>query len=258
MGWRTTRPGPFAAGRTIRSNALILQLDPDDPDAEAAEIARLAAQNQAAIENALQAQLAQVATAEDALQLQRIADALPESDLRLALETLLRESAGRGVRVTADKLSQLALGVNWRLSNEAARVWAQNYSYELVSLLTENTRAMLADAIAAWVDSGEPLGTLIDGVASIFGAARAEAIAVTEATRAYAEGSFTLYEQAGFNTRPAEGDRPPAHPRCRCWVSLAEVKPGEWHYLWLTAQDELVCPVCAPRHLTSIGFAGRR
>lgn len=214
MGWRTTRPGPFAAGRTIRSNALILQLDPDDPDAEAAEIARLAAQNQAAIENALRAQLAQVATAEDALQLQRIADALPESDLRLALETLLRESAGRGVRVTADKLSQLALGVNWRLSNEAARVWAQNYSYELVSLLTENTRAMLADAIAAWVDSGEPLGTLIDGVASIFGAARAEAIAVTEATRAYAEGSFTLYEQAGFNTRPAEGDRPPAHPRC--------------------------------------------
>ena len=258
MGWRITRPGPFVAGRTIRSNVLILQLDPDDPDAEAEEIARLAAQNQAAIENALQAQLAQVATAEDALQLQRIADALPESDLRLALETLLRESAGRGVRVTADKLSQLALGVNWQLSNEAARVWAQNYSYELVSLLTENTRAMLADAVAAWIESGEPLGTLIGDVARIFGPARAEAIAVTEATRAYAEGSFTLYEQAGFNTRPPEADRPPAHVRCRCFVSLAEVKPGEWHYIWYTVQDERVCPRCAPRHLTSIGFAGRR
>ena len=49
--------------------------------------------------------------------------------------------------------------------DEAARVWAQNYSYELVSLLTENTRAMLADAVAAWMESGEPLGTLIGDVA---------------------------------------------------------------------------------------------
>jgi hypothetical protein len=31
-----------------------------------------------------------------------------------------------------------------------------------------------------------------------------------------------------------------------------------WEYVWLTAVDERVCPICAPRHMTSIGFAGRR
>jgi len=46
--------------------------------------------------------------------------------------------------------------------------------------------------------------------------------------------------------------------RCRCWVWLAEPDPGRWDYGWITAQDELVCPICAPKHQTSIGFAGRR
>lgn len=237
---------------------MILQLDPDDPDAEGRIIDDLASAGQPAIEDALAAQGQAVSAATDAVEMQRISDALPQGDLRLALETLLRESAGRGVRVTADKLGQIALGVNWRLANEAARQWAEAYSYELVSLLANNTRTMLAGAVSRWIESGAPLPALIDEVAGIFGAARAENIAVTEATRAYAEGSFTLYEQAGFNTRPPAGDRPPAHPRCRCWVSLAETSPGSWDYVWNTAQDELVCEICAPKHQMSIGFAGRR
>lgn len=220
----------------------------------------MAREGQPAIDAALQRQFIAVATALDSESFNNVERLIPteDDDLREALELLLRESAGRGVRVTAEKLSQIAIGVNWNLANEAAKTWAQQYSYGLVSRLTENSRRMLQEAVSRWIDSGAPLDDLIDSVSAIFGTVRGEMIAVTEATRAYAEGSFMTYEQAGFNHRPPEADRPPAHVRCRCWVSLMETDPGVWEYVWLTAQDELVCPICAPKHLTSIGFAGRR
>ncbi len=214
MGRLRTRPRPFVTGSAIRSNALLLQLDPDNPDEEAEEIARLARAHQQQLEDALQAQLAHISAGNNAFEIQALADSLPESDLRLALETLLRESAGRGAIVTAEKLTQIAVGVNWQLANEMARIWANQYSYELVSYITSNSRQFIAAALADWVQSGAPLSDLIAQLGTRFDATRAELIASTEATRAYAEGSFTLYEQAGFNTRPPAGDRPPAHPRC--------------------------------------------
>lgn len=239
---------------------MILLLDPDDPDEEGNEISRLARAGQPAIDAALQRQLDAVAAALDADNLNNVERLIPteDDDLREALEILLRESAGRGVRVTLEKLGQVAIGVNWQLANEAARTWAQQYSYELVSRLNENSRRMLQETVSRWIGSGAPLDDLIASVSAIFGPVRGEMIAVTEATRAYAEGSFTSYEQAGFNRRPPEADRPPAHVRCRCWVSLAETDRGVWEYIWLTAQDERVCEICGPKHLTSIGFAGRR
>lgn len=239
---------------------MILMLDPDDPDEEGNEISRLARAGQPAIDAALQRQLDAVAAALDADNLNNVERLIPtdDDDLREALERLLRESAGRGVRLTAQKLSQVSIGVNWNLANESARTWAQQYSYELVSRINENSRRMLQDAVSRWIVSGDPLDDLTATISAVFGPVRGEMIAVTEATRAYAEGSFTTYEQAGFNRRPPEADRPPAHVRCRCWISLMETDPGQWDYVWLTAVDELVCEICAPKHLTSIGFAGRR
>jgi hypothetical protein len=239
---------------------MILMLDPDDPDEEGNEISRLARAGQPAIDAALQRQLDAVAAALDADNLNNVERLIPtdDDDLREALERLLRESAGRGVRLTAQKLSQVSIGVNWNLANESARTWAQQYSYELVSRINENSRRMVQDAVSRWIVSGDPLDDLTATISAVFGPVRGEMIAVTEATRAYAEGSFTTYEQAGFNRRPPEADRPPAHVRCRCWISLMETDPGQWDYVWLTAVDELVCEICAPKHLTSIGFAGRR
>jgi hypothetical protein len=241
---------------------MILQFDPDDPDAEGNEIGQAAQAGQPAIDAAMgrrgQAVADGLSRAGGVDDLERILRGSEDDDLREALEILLRESAGRGVRVTAEKLAQVAVGVNWQLANEAARAWAQTYSYELVSLLNDNSRRMLQDAVSQWIESGAALDALIEEIGRVFGPVRGEMIAVTEATRAYAEGSFTAYEQAGFNRRPPVEDRPPAHVRCRCWVSLLEADPGIWEYVWLTAQDELVCPICAPKNMTSIGFAGRR
>jgi hypothetical protein len=239
---------------------MILQLDPDDPDAEGEEIDRLARQHQPSIDDALRRQRDAVVAGLNAEALNNVERLIPteDDDLREALEVLLRESVGQGVRVTAAKLGEIAMGVNWMLVNEAAKTWAQQYSYELVSLLNDNSRRFLQDAVSRWIERGDPLDVLIDEVSAMFGPVRGEMIAVTEATRAYAEGSFMGYERAGFNRRPPEENRPPAHVRCRCWVSLMETDPGQWDYVWLTAQDELVCDICGPKHLKSIGFAGRR
>ena len=239
---------------------MILQLDPGNPDAEADAIAAVAGEYENDIAAALRRSSQSVVGGLDERSLRDIERLLPtaDDDLREALERLLSASAGRGARAAIEKMKQVYIGVDWALVNEDARDWARRYSYDLVSLLDDNSRVMLQEAVSRWIESGEPLDVLVDDVARIFGAERARLIAVTEATRAYAEGSFTSYEQAGFNRRPPEADRPPAHPGCRCWVSLAQPEPGLWEYVWLTAVDERVCPVCSVRHMTSIGFAGRR
>jgi hypothetical protein len=239
---------------------MILQLDPGNPDAEADAIARLADEYQDDVAASMRRMSQTVVSGLDAQTVRDIERLLPAEpgDLREALEHLLSASAGRGARAAIEKMKQVYIGVDWALVNEEARDWARRYSYDLVSLLDDNSRVMLQEAVSRWVESGAPMDALVDDVARIFGTERAKLIAVTEATRAYAEGSFTSYEQAGFNRRPPEADRPPAHPGCRCWVSLAQPEPGLWEYVWLTAVDERVCPVCSVRHMTSIGFAGRR
>ena len=52
----------------------------------------------------------------------------------------------------------------------------------------------------------------------LFGEKRADLIASTEVTRAYAEGNLTAWKETGFT----EGKE------------------------WVTANDELVCPLCGP------------
>ena len=239
---------------------MILQLDPGNPDAEADAIAAIAGEYEDDIAAALRRSSQSVVGGLDERSLRDIERLLPtaDDDLREALERLLSASAGRGARASIEKMKQVYIGVDWALVNEDARDWARRYSYDLVSLLDDNSRTMLQGAVSRWIESGEPLDVLIDDVARIFGAERARLIAVTEATRAYAEGSFTGYEAAGFNRRPPESDRPPGHPGCRCCVSLSQAEPGLWEYVWLTAVDERVCPICAPKHRMSIGFAGRR
>lgn len=252
---RLSTPAAFA-GSSIHSNALILRLDPDDPDAEGNEIEAIANAHIEPIADALAEQLAAVAASEATVSgITRIADALPSQRLREALEALLTESSGRGVRVAADNLSTVNIGVNWRLVNEMARSWAQTYSYELVSYINSNSRQFIADSLAGWVQSGAPLSDLIDQLSVRFDSTRARLIGVTESTRAFASGTLATYESAGFAMRPPEDQIPPRHISCRCWISLRDNGDGTWDYVWLTAQDDRVCPLCGPRHLQSIGVA---
>ena len=131
---------------------------------------------------------------------------------------------------------------------ERVEEWARSYAYELIGGINEHTRVRLAAALQIFISTPEPREDLIGRVAGIFGPERAEVIAVTETTRAYAQGGRMAADElraAGFEILdiwrtandelsrdcelcgPLEGkvrgdgwtEDPPAHPNCRCGVA---------------------------------------
>lgn len=113
-----------------------------------------------------------------------------------------------------------AVRIDWQLVNRNAVTWAQDYTYALVDGITATTRARLSEALTGWLAAGEAFPDLRQRVAQIFDdPRRAELIAVTETTRAIAEGNTRAWEAAQV-----------------------------WGREWRTARDELVCPVCGPLH----------
>jgi SPP1 gp7 family putative phage head morphogenesis protein len=140
------------------------------------------------------------------------------------------------------------IGINWDLANEAARRWAWSYATRWTAQLVASTRRQMQLEITRWIDNGETLPQLIKRLTPLFGEKRAELIAVTEVTRAFAEGNMRAWRETGvvqkrrWNTAndelvcpicgPLNGkvvgmdepfapgiDSPPAHPRCRCWLT---------------------------------------
>lgn len=172
-----------------------------------------------------------------------------------ALRRMLLTSALSGVETGAGQLDTIGFGVDWTLVNEAARQWVLGVNPELlagkvkelfdqVQLTSIRT---LRQEIAGWIETGEKLPDLVKRLAPTFGKQRAELIASTEVTRAYAEGNKQAWQAAGIVEKrewrtaadervcpicgPLHGqqaglndafeggvDNPPAHPRCRCWI----------------------------------------
>lgn len=149
-------------------------------------------------------------------------------------------------------LGTTSIGVDWNLMNEEAARWARQYTYDLVSRITDNTRAALQEKVGGYFETPTSLGALEESLTSLFGEVRAGMIAVTETTRAAVQGEFAIVEKiqaqgidmvavwqtnnddivcpicaprnqqrqgAGWN------DMPPAHPRCRCWISYEFTEP---------------------------------
>jgi len=139
------------------------------------------------------------------------------------------------------------IGVDWSLVAEDAARWASQYSYSLVTGLTDTTRRVLQEKVALFIrEPGRTIGDLMGDLEPHFGEMRAQMIAVTETTRAFAEGEKVAVAQAqeyGFVMEPIwhtnrdelvcsicapkDGqvtiELPPAHPRCRCWVTHRSV-----------------------------------
>jgi SPP1 gp7 family putative phage head morphogenesis protein len=227
---------------------LVLQLDPDDDEAEQAARMEIEARAAADIERGLSEQGRQVAN--------ELSAEPPTSRTRVVLETaillsllqrVIGQSAELGVGVARQQLDNVSIGFDWELSNAAAREWANRYAGELITQINSTTRRRVQAAIMTWIDSGEPLHSLIRDITPVFGRDRAELIASTEVTRAYAEANRIAYRESGVVDRvewrtandervcpicgPLHGDQvginrgfgsgisnPPAHPRCRCWI----------------------------------------
>jgi len=141
------------------------------------------------------------------------------------------------------------LGVDFALVNEAAAEWSRRYGFELVSGLNNTSRRSLQRIIPNYFEEEQTIGELNAALTPTFGPKRAEMIAVTEVTRAAAEGERETVgelERQGFKMQPVwqtnedelvcpicgprndkpiqagnetNGEYPPAHPRCRCWVN---------------------------------------
>lgn len=117
----------------------------------------------------------------------------------------------------------LALEVNWALVNQQALDFARSYAYTLIKGIDITTR----DEVAAVIQRGMSEGMSRDAIADLLKetvsldriATRAQAIAQTESVRAYNEGSFNRWQQAG--------------------VTEAE---------WQTVRDTHVCPRCNSVH----------
>lgn len=145
------------------------------------------------------------------------------------------------------------IGVDWGLVNEQAARWAATHTSDLLAGLNNTTRNAVQQKLEAHFRTGAPLSELKKSLASVLGPTRAELIAVTEITRAASQGQMQILGElrkagvqmeAVWNTaadervcpicQPLNGlpqgdnwsDPPPAHGRCRCWVSLRFVSTG--------------------------------
>lgn len=148
------------------------------------------------------------------------------------------------------KQTQIEIAFDWALIAEEAASWAAMYGAELITGIGSTTQRIVAKKVANWLRTpGLTIGDLTKSLLPWFDETRAQMIAVTETTKAYAEGERILIDratQAGLKVEPmwqtsndeivrecpvcwpnhrklkSEGwtvDWPPAHPRCRCWTT---------------------------------------
>lgn len=97
--------------------------------------------------------------------------------------------------------------------------FGNGYASTLIAGILDHSQDIVRHEIVAWTVAGEPMPALTTRLESVaLSRTRAELIAVTETTRAYAEGSRLAWEHGGIIRRMR----------------------------WQTANDDLVCPICMP------------
>jgi hypothetical protein len=138
------------------------------------------------------------------------------------LESIFVDSAMELVGATP------AIGVDWDLVNRGAADWARRYGGDLVRSIDDKTKQAVRDAVADYYDEGLNLGQLRERLGRWFSPVRADMIATTEVTRASVQGERAIADEVA-----KEG------------IQMVEV--------WQTNNDELVCPICGPRHGKVLG-----
>lgn len=128
----------------------------------------------------------------------------------------------------------VGIGVSLDNINHQAVNWARSHTEEVLRNMWRNRRDITAEMLANARQVGEIIGQgyeqgltireISERLQSYYSPVRAEMIAVTETTRAVVEGE-------------------------RAYVEQLERETGQKMIpIWMTANDELVCPICAPRN----------
>ena len=147
----------------------------------------------------------------------RIRQLLPQ--LAGAVEWLLVKATELGVTVAVSELAAAGVGLSVdRLQVDAAADnWHKQWNAELTPLIVANTERAAQQQLAKFHAGEQDINALRMGLAYWFSRQRADNIATTETTRGFAKASELAYRDAGI----------------RAWQ-------------FLTANDDRVCPICAP------------
>ncbi len=112
--------------------------------------------------------------------------------------------------------------LNWDYFNQEAISFLNEYGLSIARDISETTERQAINVIENWIRSGEKFDNLSKALEPIFlSKNRAEMIGTTEVTRIFAEGNIISWKATGL----VSGKR------------------------WMTAFDELVCPICEPLHM---------
>lgn len=257
-GWH----GPAPARRVSHRRGLKAHREDDE---RLERIERTAVRD---IHDGLQAQLAALEARADELG-GRNADALivqmvevmdeEREELEGAVQKMVYASTEQGATAVAQAMPRtLNMLVDWQMMSREAFNFSQAYSFDLVTDLNKTTERGLRYALETWIEEGGTLGDLADSIRplfaneaatrrieALFNIDRAKLIATTEATRAYAQGKVNSWMASGEAETPPE-KIPPAHPGCRCDISMERQADGSWLWRWDTARDDRVCPICSP------------
>jgi SPP1 gp7 family putative phage head morphogenesis protein len=103
-------------------------------------------------------------------------------------------------------------------TDEQIEGFIRQYAFTAAAGITETSRKFAIAQMIEWQQGRETQQQLIERLAPMFGENRARMIAVTETTRAYAEGNIAAWQDSGF----VKGKR------------------------WMTTKDDIVCPICSP------------
>lgn len=168
--------------------------------------------------------------------------------LALALEPHLQSQA---IDSALANMTTLASYADIESIADIASQWASQYTYSLVRGITERTRNAIRNVLQRAIAEGWSNKEIEEKLSPYFGSTRARTIAITETTRAYSKGveiAKAVLEKDGVETvmvwqtardervcpicGPRDGkrygdgwrDMPPAHPNCRCWVTLELAK----------------------------------
>ena len=114
-------------------------------------------------------------------------------------------------------------GVDWDMINKDAESWAREFGGQLVKDIDKGTRRDVGNAVGDFYSEGHTMGELGDRLGRIYSPQRAERIAITEVTRAAAEG------ERGIKKELAKDG-----------IIMVEV--------WQTRNDDVVCEICRPRN----------
>lgn len=127
---------------------------------------------------------------------------------------------------------EIPLDVSYDKAKQLAAQYAREYVTEWIAGLDSTSAEAVRSAVAAFIETpGMTVGDVIRTLETTFDPARAERIAITEITRAYAEGNQLAGED------------------------MAEQWPGvRVTKRWFTNNDDLVCPICGPLEGKEVGI----